>query len=542
MVDNRVKKNRIHNYFKAHAFVIIACSLVVLAAGLMLARSYYTGLYNTDDVAQQTLLQQTVLGDGKVVKATASGYPLKFPFYVLVNNMLPNTDNTVFATNFTVVILGIGITLLTFVWLHKFVAFYKPALLAAFMVAVLGHMLAGTGANPNYRNIEIGLSFFIMATSLVYLRSGFSLLVWQRVLLGTSAPLLLSFFWFSDPMFLYYSGVPLLLAAITQLTLHRKNKAIARRGAVLAGVLAASYLIYKYVWIYVFKEFFEWSVNPTLGGLIRLEDIAPTLTTASVAFMSLSSGGIDISNVALTNLNVLEIARLTLGPLFMLGGLAASVWVLFDELRSKATANIIVLFFSLLPSVMIGIFLVSGTVVDAGSMRYLLLVPFVLALNYAVFAQRTSIPYARGALIALATLLSSLYVATGVLDLAHRPQQRHNDAIDTKVLQLIEATGLKKGYAPSGVSHYFNFRSTNSLNIVSTYCNPDKIGLFYVLIDEAKIQEPTEKSFYLQYPGAMSNRCQTDDVIDHIGEPSEIIHAPADVDILIYDYDLRSDL
>lgn len=525
-------------------------SLTAIAAGLilMLVSGFFTGRYNTDDVAQQTLLQNININDGEVVKATASGYAIKFPFYMLMNWLLPNTDFTILITNAFLLLSGVLITFGVFVFLRTAgnIQFRHMVLLPLFLAVVMLHGAAGAAHNPNYRNIEIGLSFLISAASLLFLYRKETFLVVRKLnkfalaVLVIAIAIALGFFWFSDPMFLYYTGIPIGIAAVAQFVYFHRNEQERILGLVALLTLGLSYAFYK-LWVIVFAEIFEWSVRPTLGGLISIGDLPHTLWLSLNAFLALTSGGLDVFKVeSLPNMLIA-----VLGTVIVVGGLVVSACLFINELRMKKKAsNILILFFSAIPFVMIGIFIVSGTVVDNASMRYLLLVPFTVVFNTALFLNHLQ---SRGnALQKVTIVISSALVLTlagqAVGDIVNKPTLRWNDSVDRKVLTLLKQENLQKGYAASGVAHYYNFSSDNTLNIVPTACSPKRLGIFYLLMDDASLKEPASRSFYLSYPEAISNKCTSDDIIYFIGEPNRTVQGPKGIQILIYNHDIRDDI
>jgi hypothetical protein len=525
---------------KNPTYLIIA-GIVVLFISIvtMTGRAYFTLSYSTDDVAQQVLLQETDLGDGKDVIATAAGYALKFPFYIALNHLLPNTNLTIYLTNLFLLVAGMLLTLVTFLYLRRHLKYSLPVLLILFTTFTIIHISGGAAVNPNYRNIEIGLSFLVVGVALLHLRHGIAKKIAKPVLIlgGAFTSVLLGFFWFSDPMFIYYTGLPLGLAALIQYAWLYQNKEQRYRALTVLVVLAASYLAYK-GFIPIFDVYFEWRVRPTLGNLIGISELLPTLKKGWSAYVALGAGG-DISAFGIVSFSFV---RAMAGVLLVSIGIACSGWLFVRELRARRReADIIVLFFAALPFIMLGIFVMSGTIVDSSSMRYLMLLPFTIALTTAITVYYLRAKILTYALIGLATICFSMGMMTAFGTFLSRPAPMPNQ-VDQDVLQLLKQEGLKKGYAPSGMSLYYNFISDNSINVVSTYCNPQNMGILYLLIDQASIHKTAGRTFFLHYPGTISYRCKVSDVVSKIGKPSRIVDGPGEIKILIYNYDIVGDL
>jgi hypothetical protein len=511
--------------------LIVSLSIVI---SLVIQAHIYSP-YSTDDVAQQVLLAETDLNDGRAVKATASGYAIKFPYYIFLNHILPNTNLSIFITNTTLIAAGIILTFLAFYWLRRYVAF-SVITFVVLMAAML--TLQSSSINPNYRNIEVGISFLIVAATVAFLYKGF--LQKKNMVIKSAVALLsavgLGFFWFGDPMFLYFTGVPLLLLTIADLFINRNHK---KRPYIVLGIMGASYLFYK-LWAVVFAALFEWEVRSTIGGLISFNELVPTLKIGWDALILLGIAKTELL-MERAQLPLLDTLRIALGIVFVVGGLAASALLFIVELvRNKAKANLIVLFFSALPFIMLGIFIVSGTIVDVGAVRYLLLLPIILAFNVAVLVKN----HPTGKIIAmiLATVLVALVVTLACFSVIRKPDSVEPNRVDRDIAAILQAENLTKGYAPSGMSLYFNYISNHTLNTVSIYCTPDKMGIYFVLLDEAKVVQPADRTFYIHYPNAISNRCDRLDVVSRIGEPDYIINAEAGIEIMVYNRDIKNDI
>lgn len=520
------------------AVIITILSVLISIAAMSLFGYYQTG-YNTDDVAQQTLVQQTVIGDKQPVVATASGYVLKLPYYHAINTLLPNSDKTVFITNFLLLAAGLLLTYTAFLLLYKkkILTFNIVALSAIFILTSILHLSSGASSNPNYRNIEIGMHFVIVAMALIYLVTGRSINIKKPKNLITPAliSIALGFFWFSDPMFIYFTGLPLLLLAVYAFFVSN-GKDQKQKYILFSAVLALSYIIYK-LWIVVFASVFEWSVRPTLGGLIGINEIIPTIQNSWYAILAAASGGIDVSKPS--PLTFLEYIRVIFGFLYITIATILSANLVLDQLKQKQK-NISHLYIGSFPFIVFGIFFVSGTVVDAGSMRYLLLIPFTFVLALILSYNKARI-FVTTAVISLAILVVGI-VSHNLLGVSSNITKRANSkTTESKVLAILAEEGVKKGYAASGVAHYYNYKSNTSLNILPTFCNKKKIGIFYTLIDKGQLVKKSSKSFYLQYPGAISNKCQQEDIERYLKNPYKKIEGPNGITIYLYDRDLRYD-
>jgi hypothetical protein len=530
-------------FFRVPRHLIFAAITVVLASILvMTVKAYFTMSYSTDDVAQQVLLQEATLGDGKDVIATASGYALKYPYYMAISHVLPNTTLTVYITNLLLLTIGLLLALFSYIHLRRYAAYSLPLLIVLFIAFTVMHLSGGAAINPNYRNIEIGLSFLAITATLVYLKQGLVRKIARPVLVlaGMLSAALLGIFWFSDPMFIYYTGLPIGLAAILQGAWFYTNKQQRYRALAVLLVLAASYAVYKGL-IPFFDIYLEWRVRPTLGGLIGISELLPTLQKAWSAYVALGTG---------TNLSTLEVMsfgflRAVAGVSLVTLGVLSSGWLLLHELcTSKRKANIIVLFFAALPFVMLGIFVMSGTIVDDSSKRYLLLLPFTTALTMAIAVHRLQGTLAK-TFTYLASSLSVLVCSIGIITacnaIVSKPATLPNHA-DKQVASLLQQENLAKGYAPSGMSLYYSFITDNDVTVVSTFCNPQNMGILYLLLDQASVDKPAKKTFFLHYPGAISYRCSMEQVVGRLGEPERIVDGPKGIKILIYDRDIGTDI
>jgi hypothetical protein len=112
-------------------------------------------------------------------------------------------------------------------------------------LAWLATLGGGVGSNrmlPNYRNIELGLCFVVLALTARYL-AGPSVArsrVDRRVLvLGTGAAVLLAVIWFDDPYIQLLVAEPLALAALGWYLIRDRD----RRLLIVAAVLLASFFL-----------------------------------------------------------------------------------------------------------------------------------------------------------------------------------------------------------------------------------------------------------------------------------------------------------
>ena len=489
---------------------------ILLAGNLLL--THLTRPYNSDDVALQTVLGQWARGYHGTATVGSDNFILKAPLYLLLGQLTHNGRSVLFLTALLLNLVGFALFVVSIRYFAERYGVKKEILvLPLIWLSSVGASLASILMTPNLRNIELGMAFAFLMLVAKYVDGQLSTRPGWLVLylLG------LGLFLYNDPYFLYFVVLPLLLLLLgVALVRENPDRKVPRLVAFLIGGILASKLVDSIARAFGFEaahgdiEFIGLSqLWPHVELLVQA-----VLTLFRADFFSKPVMGF-ASIHALLSLAV---------------ALAVFAFPFLSERRQEDGVPWR-WFFGLLPAFIAGGFVFSNQTSDIGTTRYLVLVPFTGVLLVALLLQEARVRVRR---LGAAVLLMA--AATNVASSARsfsRPPGGPN-AFNYVVIDAARDSGLTKGYAAYWSSNINTFLSGDRIDFIQVVCAGQRLRPYAWLTDDAILQKPAGRSFYLYETVSATSACSRDDVVRQLGEPAESRTIDATAELMVYDYDL----
>lgn len=494
------------------------CALSGLLLVANLVASHYNRQYNSDDVALQTILSQWARGYHEVATVGADTFILKAPLYLLLGRFTHNGRSVLFLTGLILNIAGFSLFVAS---LRYFVVRLggKRELLVLPLVwlSSLGTYFSYILANPNSRNFEIGLAFALLMLVAKYLDGQMSVRP-ARLVLCLFA---LALFLYNDPYFLYLVVVPLLVLLVIILLRDGSSPRVARLGA----FLVSGVLVFKLVDVLARAGGFE--ANGGDVAFIRLSQLWPHVDL-------LIQGILTICRADFFSKQVIGVEAVHA----LLGLAVVLVLVVFPFLARRVREQGVPWrrFFGLLPAFIAAVFVLSNQTVNRGSTRFLVMVPFLTTLLVALVLQ-TANPRVRrlGAAVVLLAAVANLTESAGSFS---RPPRSPN-AANYVAIDAARSSGVSKGYAGYWSSNINTYLSGDRIDFIQVECAaPPRLRPYRWWSDEAILQKPSSRSFYLYEADNFSTACSREDVIRQFGEPAQVHVIDAKTELMVFDHDL----
>lgn len=504
----------------------IELELLVLALALFAASLFATSLvrpFTSDDVAQQNAVATFTSSSPVNLDTPQDTYVLKLPVYAALSVLPIPPAVTLRATELILSLAGFAL----FYWAAlSFIRTYARPQVAYLMpllwLSGLGTGLAVVLANPNTRNLEVGLAFAALALAARWYNGE-----WRAARhWGIAAPailsLLLGLLLYDDPYFSYTLAGPIILLFGSKWLFFGKD----RRALVLStGVLVA--LVLGQVWHCIF-----WLVGIHAGH-------------ASASFASLTRvihnpelfvrTALDLFNANIFGRPVLSLQSLALELNFLL--LATTLLAPLLLLSHKVRQDIWKVFVVLQPLFLALVFIMGSMAVDTASGRYLVLLPFCTVFVLAVAVVPLLTTRSRNLLTGALLLVTILNVGSTITTYFNRGDDPN--AENQEIVRIAKAHHLTKGYASywnAGINQYY--ADSKILFIQSGCSRTTGVKPYRLLLNEQVLHRQASSSFYLFDPAA--TRCTEADFARFFGMPQSVVELSGRKRLLLYDYDITS--
>jgi hypothetical protein len=502
--------------------LVLACVVLVLA----LLASSNTRVYATDDVAQQNAVSPLTLHSRPVLDLPQNTYILKLPLYAALQ-ALPLAPSA----KLRVTVLVLNLTgFLLFLWAaQSLIRIYAPAkittLTPLLWLPSLGITLAGLLANPNSRNLEIGLAFAALVLIARWYKGEWSASLQQDVTLGVLAAALLGLLFYDDPYTVYIIAIPIaLFFGAKWLVLGRDSRAL------ILSVVMLTALVFANVW-----HGFFWLLGIHAGNGSAAFASLPSIPRNAGLFVQ---GVLDIfsANIFL-GLPVVGIHSLAveLNFLILISTLLSPLLLVFRKVRQ----DIWKLFIVLQPPFIAGVFIFGSMPVNAGSERYLVVLPFYAVLVVTAVVLPLLTRRARNILAAAMLLAATLNVVSTVQ--IYLAGTSNPNAENQEVARIAEAHHLTKGYASywnAGINQYY---ADNKILFIQSGCSRTTgVKPYRFLLNEQVLHRQASNSFYLFDPAA--TRCTEADFARYFGEPQGMVDLSGRKRLLLYNYDITTQM
>ena len=479
---------------------VIPTSLVIL----LILLTHPRRLYTSDATAQQSIVRTWYDVGHSLTYVPRDTWALKVPLYLVIELFsLPPNDKLLIA----ILVLNV-LTFLMLGWaVWRLVAGttagarWYEATVPLTWLAVVGGGISSNRMMPNYRNIELGFTFVMLALIAGYLgelrtreagaegRFGVNRRV---VVLGLVSAVLIGVLGFDDPYIALLVAGPLIPAALGWYWLRRRDP----RFLHVAAVMIASFLVT--------------SGLRTVAGWagVRFDDTVPSLALGPSDLRLHLSLLLPSTNLQLGTdrwdrdpqdlLAQVLVIVVAVTMLLVTAALAAHGWR-----RKKFVVTFIALHW---PLVLAG-FLVSWHTQDRSAGRYLVLAVFDLVVATAVLlpelrARRRALSVALIGLLSVGAVVSLGTGMATAIDVNSRPYAPvvHQQAMVQAVERAIDEHGAVKGYAPfwsANITSYMVGRKSTAVEII---CRNGRLTTRQWLSDTARLERPAQAVFLVWDP------------------------------------------
>lgn len=526
-----------------------------MALGLAAAHTYRT--YNSDDASIQTIVRDwTGTAGDHLAHVGPDNFIIKTPFYWATDGWLYGSRTGMLVSSVAFCVAGLALFLAAAFYLLRRTgkAVGWPAVLALLWPALLGQMFIVMILGTNYRNAEIGVAFALLVAAVALAsKRAQAWPFWRWVALFSVFVLGAGFFLFDDPYFSYVFFGPLVLLGLARAGLLRHE----RWSSLVLALAAGAAIIACYLWREIMAQFDFIALSESAHrAFVPVEELPSKL------WFVLKGLG--------------EIFGVTFGPVLSFRTLAAVVSLapiilLIAAYRNKGVresfkSSWLHQFLVLQIICTIGAYFISDTPVDVSSLRYLVMVPFSLALLAALVVSVHTNParvrrLAAGAfgLLLAVNLIGSLQtlavrgtqdsIATAHTLAALKPEYRtanwYKNKVDIQIADEIERRGLTKGYGlfwQANITTYFTQGKTHTLPIICA--TEESVVRQEWLVDEAQFERPAAKTYILvntsqTIPYSDRVCLSVENITRQFGKPAELTTIAPDVQLAVYDRDIH---
>lgn len=523
---------------------LCAAILLVTLTSIQMSR-----IYSSDDVVVQNIFQSWQDGSAHEAHIGADNFILKLPFYTLQDMVMENSRaklfiavlvfNAVFLVGLILIIEKLVRPLLRNKW--AVLGAYLPAawFIGTYVYSQsvwrLDQSKIATLANPNSRNLEIGVAFILMILVALYLEGKLDLKQrWRKIALIAGAPLL-GLYFFSDPYFVYCLGGAVVLASAVLWFVKK------------LGTLRAAYLLGYFVLCLVFAQIIKWlvamwgyhSISNISTQLVSFENLWGNISNALHALFVMFGGDFWGGNVNL------KTAIYVVNAVALLFGLIALIYACRRKFILQPLNLLLVCAF--VASTGAYVITINGS---ADTWRYLIfpalcLVP--LTAQWLVhIAQKKPNMRLLGSLLGISILaiVMNLVLNLRIIGIAAtQPANARPNQNSMIVVDALKKHGLTKGYANYWVgplNTYFANRSSVMLPLV---CNQNgELAKFNWLVNYPDFHLTSKQTFFLQDTTNPIRGCM-DKGTEHVFGPADRIIKVSDIYTLyVYDRDIAAPL
>jgi hypothetical protein len=520
--------------------LLAAAPLVCLAVAVPLLRSVPL---NSDAVAQQSIVLTWLrVGHDQTFLPTDT-WILKLPLYLVVES-LPVTA----ATRVLIEVSALNILMfLLLAWASWWFAgragnsrrWYDVILPLAWLATVGGALGRDLSTGPNGRNVELALSFLVLAVAGAYVAASETGAGrgegWRPWSIGVATAVLLSLLWVDDSYFAYLVGLPLLIVCLVASGLRH----VARRGAEherprsgrllgVAAVLAVSLLL-----VPVLRRLLA-----AVGVFVVAVDTTPSFSPATVLAHVRALGPSVTSQLGDRG------AGGTVGLVFSLAivltGLTVSGYLAW---RARRRRELVLTFLALQWLVALAAVILKRRFEGVVDGRYLVLVFVDLAVcaGVGLAAVRDRHPRVALAVTTLVVAAVTMNCTVRVLAGTANPPESSRQA---ETLRAASASGASKGFAAYWDANLYVHRSAGELQISEVVCQGNgRLQLRNFLTDTARLAVPARRTFLIyDAAGEFFKPCSLSSLQAQLGPPIMELPGASDAVVLVYGYDLATRL
>jgi len=523
------------------AFIVLAVCLLLLTVSLYF--TYQSWSYNSDDVSWQTILLTWNVFNGHVAYMGArDNFLANVPLFVLFGRFLPMNRTALFVESASFAGLNFMLFYMAGLYFLKRcrVRISYFSLMPFLWLSSFGFGFSQLYMNTDWRDFEAGVSFiFFMLAAMVCFDDVELLKTWSSRLMAGVTCVIASIFIYSDPYFLYFTIVPIVIlffAMFMMKKVSRRTLLIVTASALFSTALAR---------IIGYGTVRAGLLIPAGTGIVlsSLHDVIPNLghalagllTVFGVAYDGRSALSGTITSITSAVCNVVLVGFI--------------LYCLYRSKPSRSTIessapNVLALtstFLTLLIIIIVSAYTFSNVTV-VGNYRYLFLAVFagtlLLALRSATLQKTRNVFMF---VLTLATALNVVVSYSGASSVnAQAPISRPN-AQNTALVDTIKRLGLTKGYTNYWDGNINTYLSAGKVEFLPVGCSKGKTDPLDLLVDSSLFKQLATKSFFVDdsINNGADPACSGPQVVAQFGQPSQEIRV-SNYTIFVYSYDIAA--
>jgi uncharacterized protein YneF (UPF0154 family) len=525
-------------FFICFVFVIAFWTARIIAvnyAGYSYGYATNSNSYNSDEIAQQNILRDWQSGYRAKVSVGDDNWFIKYPIYVLTNNLPVNPISKLLITTFIIMYITAFFALYS---IYRFIDIFvldkrhrkRSLVLMSMFLAILPGEAFHTLSMPNSRNIEVGLTLFLL---LQLYRSLFDK-HWLRAHFRPKLVLLfllLSSLIADDPLFLYIVVAPIALTAFGLYVVDKLKSNYFWR--------LALFIFSAFIGAHIIKSLIVWLTplsftvhSSDIVSVSQFENNINLFLQFGLRIFGADAWGAHFRN-ARTIIRLTYILVLGLACYFLGRGYRRNNNLFYGALGSIFIWNIVT-------------FLINSEVTDSTATRYLIYaVPIeIIGLLLAVAAIKTTRQYMTVLAVLSVGLILSFFLVVKTITKDYHEQP---NMLDEQVISAIQKNGLTKGYGNYWLAGIQTYLSNNKIHELSIYCNlvnsKPKLKISLLLSEDGALflQHPS-KSFLVYSPLYQASSCSPSQLVPLLGQPAKLLNfgGPSGDTMAIYNYDIAS--
>jgi len=499
--------------------VLVALAFLMLSLGILAAIG--SRPFSSDDVAQENAIAQLAFHSQPRIDLPQNNYVLKLPAYATLNLVPLPPESRLIVTVIILDVAGFAI----FYWAARSLAttfkyLWVSTVIPFLWLSMTGYQFADILANPNSRNLEIGVGFAAIALTARWYQTDRP---FQSSLIAIGFTAALGLLFYNDPYFGYLVGLPLLGFFVLKWLLFGKDQ----KAVYLAVAMLAAFG-FEQGWHYFFYTIGIHAGQPS-SSFVALSDVPRNIGLFAISSINLFQANIFAQTIVSLHtlsaeLNLIVLILFVLLPILLLRS---------KKVRETPWKILI----AVLPLFTFLEFVSSSMVFNAGADHYLVILPFEAALIYMLAIGEAPTLRMRNLLLGLIGLATIFNVATAAQLYADRSHDLNSD--NQAIAAIVESEHLTKGFASywnAGINQYF---ADNRVVFIQTGCSPSLgVDVDKLLLNEQELGLSSRNSFYLFDPAA--TRCTSADLDRFFGKPERVLSLTYGKRILIYDYDITN--
>ncbi len=518
---------------------MLIISLFLLACNILFIG--YFRPFNSDDIYWQQVVRTWVPFSGEIMYTGADNtYTSKMPFFYIMEHLFGASRYLAIFETFLLTAFAFTsayVTALYFLKKLKVKVTYVT-LLPFLWLSTFGYAMVDNYLNVNWRTADMGISFLTyLAVAAITFGDLKPLNSIRSKILSIAALVIIGATVASDPYFIYFTIIPIIVMAIVLYfykRIQRRELILITGGAILSVIISKIIeSILSIAGVVV--------VTSPPSAFVDFSNIVTNIVASLNGLLILY--GADFFGMPTEAL----VAGLMLNALLLISIVVLSIRTLKGVIKGKderpRLIKLWIAFFAFIP---IFIFLVytPSTLALVSNYRFFMLFVFASIVLLTLFISGLRNKNWK-------TILALLLILASVFNLGYTTLLRErsilgyplvaankSNSLNYELINTMESKGIAKGYTTFWQGNINTYLSEGRITSLAVICIDGVTIPFRWNVDAALYDRPAERTFYLHDPSFVTPAtCTLEQVKTQFGEPAESVQVQ-DKTFLIYDYDI----